>query len=144
MHCHTVNILNQFLVIMIYYVMCLYVECIRRSRWFQKGRFSKSSWMCLWNPQLAPKVFLDPVCSERFCAEPWVKSMMTSSKHFPCYWPFVRRIHRSPMNSPHKGQWPGRSFDVFFNFICAWINGRISNRNIGDLRRHRAHYMTSL
>ena len=25
-------------------------------------------------------------------------------KHFPRYWPFVRRIHRSPVNSPHKGQ----------------------------------------
>ena len=28
-------------------------------------------------------------------------------KHFPRYWPFVRGIHRSPMNSPHKGQWRG-------------------------------------
>ena len=26
-------------------------------------------------------------------------------KHFPRYWPFVRRIHRSPLISPHKGQW---------------------------------------
>ena len=25
-------------------------------------------------------------------------------KQFPRYWPFVRRIHRSPVNSPHKGQ----------------------------------------
>ena len=28
-------------------------------------------------------------------------------KHFPSYWPFVRGIHRSPVNSPHKGQWRG-------------------------------------
>ena len=28
-------------------------------------------------------------------------------KHFPCYWPFVRGIHRSPGNSPHRGQWRG-------------------------------------
>ena len=28
-------------------------------------------------------------------------------KHFPRYCPFVRGIHRSPMNSPHKGQWRG-------------------------------------
>ena len=28
-------------------------------------------------------------------------------KHFPRYWPFVRGIHQSPMNSPHKGQWRG-------------------------------------
>ena len=28
-------------------------------------------------------------------------------KHFPRYWPFVRGNHRSPVNSPHKGQWRG-------------------------------------
>ena len=28
-------------------------------------------------------------------------------KHFQRYWPFVRGIHRSPVNSPHKGQWRG-------------------------------------
>ena len=31
-------------------------------------------------------------------------------KHFPRYWPFVRGIHRSPVNSPHKGQWRGTFF----------------------------------
>ena len=30
-------------------------------------------------------------------------------------------------------------FNVF-SFICAWINGWVSNREAGDLRRHRAHY----
>ena len=25
-------------------------------------------------------------------------------KYFPRYWPFLRGIHRSPVNSPHKGQ----------------------------------------
>ena len=33
-------------------------------------------------------------------------------KHFPRYWPSVRGIHRSPVNSPHKGQW---RFGVFFD-----------------------------
>ena len=28
-------------------------------------------------------------------------------KPFPRYWPFVRGIQRSPVNSPHKGQWRG-------------------------------------
>ena len=28
-------------------------------------------------------------------------------KHLTRYWPFVRRIHRIPVNSPHKGQWRG-------------------------------------
>ena len=35
-------------------------------------------------------------------------------KHFPLYWPFVRGIDRSPVNSQHKGQWRW-SFDVFFD-----------------------------
>ena len=26
-------------------------------------------------------------------------------KHSPLYWPLVRGIHRSSVNSPHKGQW---------------------------------------
>ena len=58
-------------------------------------------------------------------------------KHFPHYWPFVKRIHRSPVNSPRKGQWRGA---LMFPLICAWINGWVNNREAGDLRRHRAHY----
>ena len=58
-------------------------------------------------------------------------------KHFPRYCPFVREIHRSPVNSPHKGQW--REVLVF-SLICAWINAWVNNREAGDLRRHRNHY----
>ena len=58
-------------------------------------------------------------------------------KHFPRYWPFVRGIHRSPLNSPHKGQWRGA---LMFSLICVWINGWVNNREAGDLRRYRAHY----
>ena len=57
-------------------------------------------------------------------------------KHFPRYWPFVRGIHRSPVNSPHKGQWRGA---LMFTLICARINGWVNNREAGDLRRHSAH-----
>ena len=28
-------------------------------------------------------------------------------KHFPRNWPFVRGIHRSPLDFPKKGQWRG-------------------------------------
>ena len=58
-------------------------------------------------------------------------------KHFPRYWPFVRGIHWSLVNSPHKGQLRGA---LMFSLICAWINGWVNNRDAGDLRRHRAHY----
>ena len=57
-------------------------------------------------------------------------------KHFPCYWSFVRGIHRSPVNSKYKGQWRGA---LMFSLICAWINGWVNNREAGDLRHHRAH-----
>ena len=58
-------------------------------------------------------------------------------KHFPHNWPFVREIHRSPVNSPHKGQWRGA---LMFSLICVWINDWVNNREAGDLRRNRAHY----
>ena len=57
-------------------------------------------------------------------------------RHFPRYWPFVRGNHRSPVNSPHKGQWRGA---LVFSLICVWINGWVNNRGAGDLRRYRAH-----
>ena len=58
-------------------------------------------------------------------------------KHFPRYWPFVQGIQRSPVNSPHKGQWRGA---LVYSLICVWINGWENNREAGDLRCHRAHY----
>ena len=48
-------------------------------------------------------------------------------KHFPRYWPFVRGIHRSPVNSPHKVQWRGA---LMFSLICVGIIGWISNREV--------------
>ena len=37
-------------------------------------------------------------------------------KHFPRYWPLVRGLQRSPVNSPHKGQRRGA---LMFFLICA-------------------------
>ena len=51
--------------------------------------------------------------------------------------PFVRGIHRSSVNFPHKGQWRGA---FMLSLIRAWINGWVNNRDTGDLGRHRAHY----
>ena len=46
-------------------------------------------------------------------------------------------IHRSPVNSPHKGQWRG---GLMFSLIYARTNGWVNNRNASHLRRHHAHY----
>ena len=62
-------------------------------------------------------------------------------KHFPRNWSFVRRIHRSPVNSPHKGQWRRA---LMFPLICIWINDWVNNREAGDLRRHLDHYDVSV
>ena len=53
-------------------------------------------------------------------------------KYFPRNWPFVRVIHRSPVNYPHKGQWRGA---LMFSLIGVWINDWVNNRETGDLRR---------
>ena len=58
-------------------------------------------------------------------------------EHFPRYWPFMWGIHRSPVNSPHKGQWRRA---LMFSMIWAWTNVWVNNQDAGDLRRHRAHY----
>ena len=57
-------------------------------------------------------------------------------KHFPRNWPFVRGIHRSPVNSTHIGQWRGA---LMFSLICARINGWVNTGEAGDLRRYRVH-----
>ena len=58
-------------------------------------------------------------------------------RYFWRYWPFVRGIHRSPVDSPHKGQWRRA---LMFSMICARTNGWVNNRDAGDLRRDGAHY----
>ena len=43
---------------------------------------------------------------------------------FPRYWPFVRGVHRSPVNSQHKGQWRGA---WILSLICTWIDGWVKH-----------------
>ena len=79
----------------------------------------------------------DPCAYKRSLASNKTHDNVIKWKHFPRYWPFVRGIHRSPVNSPHKGQWRGA---LMFSLIYAWINGWVNNGEAGDLRRHCAHY----
>ena len=46
---------------------------------------------------------------------PYIHDDVIKWKHFPRYWPFVRGNHRSPVTSPHKGQWRGT---LMFSLIC--------------------------
>ena len=62
--------------------------------------------------------------------------------HFPRYWPFVREIHRSLVNSPHKGQLRGA---LMFPLVWAVWYKRLSKQSWGwwfetppcSLWRHR-------
>ena len=97
------------------------------------------SWTCVVNSKPASTDVADGpvnlgvrVVYASFCHDGVIKW-----KHFPRYWPFVRGIHWSPVNSPHKSQWHGA---WMFLWSAPWINGWINNREAGDLRRHRPHY----
>ena len=66
----------------------------------------------------------------------WKHDDVIKWKHFPHYWPFVWELHRSPVNSLHKGQW---RWALMFSLMCG-INSWVNNHDAGDLRRHRTHY----
>ena len=44
--------------------------------------------------------------------------------------------HRSPVDSPHKGQCRGA---FVLSFMCIWTNAWANNRDADDLRPHGAH-----
>ena len=47
--------------------------------------------------------------------------------HFPRYWPFMRGIHRSPVNSPQKGKWRG----ALMFFFDLRLNKQLSKQSLG-------------
>ena len=67
----------------------------------------------------------------------WTHDDVIKWIHFLRYWPFAQGIHRSPVNSPHKGQWRAA---LMFSLISAWINGWVNNREASDIRRPLGHY----
>ena len=102
------------------------------------------SWQTVWVNIVdirVSMVWLCLICSKSHFKCRWYLNCLHDDvikwKHFPRYWPFVRRIHRSPVNSLHKGQWRGA---LMFTLICVWINGCVNNRAAGDLGRYCAHY----
>ena len=102
--------------------------------------FFLCSMVILVNIRIPNKFYLN-IVTNIYLYQPWYAANIHDDvikwKHFPHYWPFVRGIHRSPVISPHKGQWRGA---LMFSLICVWINGWVNNREAGDLRRYRAHY----
>ena len=57
--------------------------------------------------------------------------------------PFSASLALCAENSPVIGEFPiAKSSDaeLWFFFICPWMNGWVNNREAGDLTRHCAHY----
>ena len=94
--------------------------------WVIFNRTLRNTLQCVGTHFIFPntKLFIQENSSEHDDVIKW--------KHFLCYW-----IHRSPVNSPHKGQWRGA---LRFTLISARIKGWVNNREAGDLRCHRARY----
>ena len=85
----------------------------------------------------ADDIFKSILLLENCCGLIQLHDDIIKWKHFPRFWFFVRGIHRSPVDSPHKGQWRGA---LMFSQICAWTNCWANNRDASNLRRNHAHY----
>ena len=107
-----------------------FLMCVDRSHSTAMYRMRVSSYSCRQN-------HADRYADTRLWCYITYHDDVIKWKHFPRYWPFVRGIHWSPVNSPHKGQWRGA---LMFSLICVWINACVNNREAGDLRRYPAHY----
>ena len=92
-------------------------------------------WFCIFFPVPVKKTWI--IWINKLHESQGAHDDVITWKHFPRCWPFLRGIHRSPVNSPLKGQWRGASI---FSLICAWINGWVNNRDTDDLRRQCAPY----
>ena len=120
-------ILVPNIVVQIYYLLCYTVRAI----------FKPVIFVCKTRPLNNKATSRESTSPNNFLSSKLIHDDVIKWKHFPRYWPFVWGIHRSPVNSPHKGQWRGA---LMFSLICVWINGSVNNREAGDLKRYRAHY----
>ena len=101
--------------------------CLGPRGWANRLNFTSNVWHTRWS-------FL---VSSRYVFEFHIPEDVIKWKHLLRYWPFVRGIHRSSVNSPPKGQWRAA---LMFSLICACTNGLANHRDTGDLRRHIPHY----
>ena len=113
---------------------CLYDQLMTKEA--SKLRYTGSLWR---KPTETPPYKAGSVesVSKSWLHEKHIHDVVIKWKHFPRYWPFVWGIHRSPVNSPQKGQWRGA---LMSSLICVWIKGWVNNHAAGDLRCYRAHY----
>ena len=74
--------------------------------------------------------------ASRLFTQSLIQAQIKENIKAPRHWTFVRGIHRSPVNSTHKGLWSGA---MIFCLICTLINDWLNKHEAGNLRRNRAH-----
>ena len=81
-------------------------------------RICKTDIHCLLYSWYQPRdnLIWHETCEKKHCVKGWAYNHddVIERKHFPYHWPFVRGIHRSPVNSHHKGQWRGALMFLWF------------------------------
>ena len=136
---HNNHIAGYVTIIVIWYLRCGVNICDPVKKWYPVTggwilKENNTSWLHhnLEMPSVFTSLFMRGIHWFSFSHDAVIKW-----KHFPRYWPFVRGIHRSPVNFPHKGQWRGA---LMFSLICVLIDGWVNNREAGGLRRYRGLY----
>ena len=113
------------------WIKCFYILCVFILNMLKLSKFigNGTPWIKLWNKQTLFRLWINVYIANglshiavivihqkcigltnarsRHKQTFFVHDDVIKRKHFPFYWPFVRGIHRSPVNSPHKGQWRG-------------------------------------
>ena len=101
-------------------------NCSRKLR----GRRIKMSWHSFDVPvMLHPHIHILQGCSALVLGKIYEHDDIIKWKPYPRHSPFVWGNRRSPVNSPHKGQWRGA---LMFSVIYAWINDWVNNGEAGD------------
>ena len=84
----------------------------------------------LWGESTGDRCFL------LTCNNTWWRHEMET---FSSYWPFVKGIHRLPVDSPHKGQWRRASIS---SLMCAWktVEQRVDMPVIWETMMFMSHH----
>ena len=67
------------------------------------GSPGKYAWIIFHYCDVIMGTMASQITSLRLFTQPFIQAQIKENSKAPRYWPFVRGIHRWPVNSPHKG-----------------------------------------
>ena len=125
--CNKISMMNSFIWFILVYTNAQTLITRTQVGW----------WICLCAYILCECINIQQSKTDKLEHKGHARDDVIKWNYFPCYWSFVRGIHRSPVNYPHKVQWRAA---LMFSLIFAWTNIWANNRDAGDFRHHRPHY----